>query len=57
MNKRKLAIAVAGVVLTATSVTALVGWHAEHREVLELRHQIAKSRQNEKRSDVVRSIR
>jgi hypothetical protein len=33
-----------------------VGWHAEHREVLELRHQIAKSRQNEKRSDVVRSI-
>lgn len=43
-------------VLTATSLTALIGWYDQHREVLELRNQMVALSQEEKRSDVVKSI-
>jgi len=56
VNKRDIIIAVVGTALAATSATALIGWHAEHREVLALRGQMTELRLEQKRSSVVRSV-
>lgn len=56
MKKKTIVTGVAGLLLTATAVTALTGWYNEHQRLLDMELQMQELRQQEKRSAVVRSV-